>query len=612
MNTLGIRARNVGGIDELTLELDGQTNVVSGRNASNKTSLLESIAFGLGARSVPIRSGADEASVELTYDGTTVERRAQRTRDGTRRLGDGWIEGDDALLLERFGSLLETNELRVAVATGGDVEALLKEPMDIEAIEREQSRVMDRRRRLEGELDELDDVDQRLSTKRDALEEQRGHLTDLEDRLAALRREQESGATDDELGELRDRRADLRTKREQYERQRENAAEAVSRLEDDRAELVEEITEAEAAAAEYDPGALKRERDRIRSDLDDVTRRIEVLQSVLTSNREMIGSGFTGALGRDSGVMGDEVTCWACGQRAGPDHFEETVDQLQGLIADDKRRVKDREPEIEELTRRIEAAEEARSDLERLQSRKRDVEDRLESRRDSLEETKNQLESVRGEIEALDDEIADVKATRNDEQADVATEIEETRVELGTLRRDVERLEAACETLREKRVERDRKRERVEELTEEIRELTDRIENLETELRETFNDAMDDLIELLEFERIDRVWLDGDFDLVVVREVDGTTRRDGLEHLAESEREMIGLVLGLAGYVAFDVAEVTPVLLLDSLGAFDAERTERLIDYFAERTEVLVAAVHPEMAAEFDFETITFETPTTV
>jgi hypothetical protein len=72
---------------------------------------------------------------------------------------------------------------------------------------------------------------------------------------------------------------------------------------------------------------------------------------------------------------------------------------------------------------------------------------------------------------------------------------------------------------------------------------------------------------------------------------------------------MIGLVLGLAGYLAYDTHDIAPVLVLDSLGAFDSERTERLVDYFADRTDVLLAAVHPATTGADGYDRVTFERP---
>ena len=144
----------------------------------------------------------------------------------------------------------------------------------------------------------------------------------------------------------------------------------------------------------------------------------------------------------------------------------------------------------------------------------------------------------------------------------------------------------------------------MEELSAEITELTDTIENQETELRTEFNEGMEELLDVLEFDRIARVWLDGGFQLTITREVDGRMRQDSIQHLSESEREMVGLVLALAGYVTYDLPETVPFLLLDTLNAFDTDRTQRLIEYFDGQADYLLAAVLSEVAEEMDCEVI--------
>lgn len=608
MHTLEVRASNVGGIDDLRLAFTEETVVVSGRNASNKTSLLNSIAFGLGVPDVPIRSGADEARVTLTVGSRTVERVARRTRNGISVDGDGLVDADDSVLVERFAALLETNALRIAVGRGDDVEALLKEPMDIPALERKQASLLEERREFEAELESLSGIDDRLADKTHELEATRQRIAELESQLETLYDEQESiESADDELRTLRERRADLRSKKERYDAQLSELTDAVARLEDERDELAERKRDTADELQAHDADSLREQRARIRDEVDDLEARIEVLQSVLTANREMVQSELSSVLGGASGLLEDEMTCWACGQTASAEAFEETIDRLAELVAEEKARKRERTPEIEQLTERIEDAERAGRRLESLETRHREVEDRIRSRRESIEQKRRQRSEIRAALNDVDAEIERIEAEQTETRSTLADDIEETRVELSTLRHEADQLEERCTDLRAKQSERDRARERIEALTRDIRELTERIENLEQELRETFNETMDDLIDHLEFDRIERVWLDGEFDLVVAREIDGIVRQDGLEHLAESEREMIGLVLGLAGFVAYDVADVTPVLLLDSLGAFDTERTERLITYFSDRTEVLVATAHPEMAAEFDLDTVEFE-----
>ncbi|THE64016.1 hypothetical protein D8Y22_14930 [Salinadaptatus halalkaliphilus] len=611
---LELKLENVGGIEEQSLTITEETTFIQGPNAANKSSFLKGLLFVLGARSVPIRSGSTDARVVLSTDDRRIERTAHR-RNGTIELSDdAWIDDADAVvLLERFAALLETNPLRTAVGRNDSVESLLKEPMNIEQLEARRSEKMQRKRELAAELESTDDVDERLAARERDLEAKRERVDSLETRLEELYDEQDEtiSTEDDELEALRERRAELRSDETEQTSQIEQLESSIERLESQLAATTESLEDARDAVDGTDIDELKRERERRRADLEDVTKRLEVLQTVLTANREMRDSEHTGALGYDSGLVGDELTCWACGGEASIEDIDETIDELADLVADDKRRKREHEPEIEALTDRIDEIESTTAEIKQLEADKQEIKQTLSNRQDSLTEHRSRLQAVRDEIDDLDEEITAVESDQATDHADLADEIEETRVELQTVRREIERLEDTCKSLRETRTEREETKAEIEALSAEIQTLTDRIENLENELRTVFNDAMDDLLEVLEFERIERVWLDGEFELVIARQIDGQTRTEHLDHLAESEREMIGLVLALAGYITYDVSDVTPVLVLDSLGAFDSERTRRLVDYFADETEYLVATAHPEADVDSEFETVAFESSTT-
>lgn len=607
MSDIRLSVENIGGIDHETIDLDRGTMLVVGTNASNKTSLLRSVVFALGVDDVPMRSGADEADVRVEYDGETIQRRAKRNGTSYEIEGQGCVaDPDDELLVRRFACLLGTNPLRGAVARGEDVGELLKEPMNIEKLEAERAEKLQWKRELGREIERLEDVDDRLEERETEREDKRERIDELETELEALYDEQESTDTDDDdrLQELRAERTDLRAERDSYRDQVDELETTIGRLEERRSDVEDDLAEARERADSHDVDALKRRRESIREELEEITNRIDVLQSVLTANREMLDSEFAGSLGYDPGLMDDELACWACGNAAVRGDFEETVERLQSLVADEKQRKREREPELSEIESKVADADEARRRVQDLESEVNDLEQRLQQRRDSLDQKRDELDRVEDELSTVDEQISDRESEQVESQSGVAAEIEETRLELGTLRREVERLDDAIENLEEKRAERERKRREVDSLTEEIQSLTDRIENLEDDLRAVFNETMDELIDVLGFERIERVRLDGNFDIVIAREVDGTLREDSIDHLAESEREIIGIVLGLAGYLVYDVDEISPVLLLDSLGAFDATRTERLVEYFSEPADFLLAAVHPEVAGELDYQSV--------
>jgi len=77
---------------------------------------------------------------------------------------------------------------------------------------------------------------------------------------------------------------------------------------------------------------------------------------------------------------------------------------------------------------------------------------------------------------------------------------------------------------------------------------------------------------------------------------DGSVYRASVDTLSKSEREVVGLVIALAGYLVYDVAESVPVVVVDAIEMLDAERIRGLLEFFDEHARYVVAAVLPEEA----------------
>ncbi|WP_247730367.1 archaea-specific SMC-related protein [Halovivax limisalsi] len=604
MSEFHISVENVGGIDSTEMTFADGVTLISGRNASNKTSLLQALLFALGTDDVPIRTGADSATVELTIDGRTIRRTASRSGAGVSVSGTPLVE-DDSTRFARFAGLLEENALRTAVQTNGDFETLLKEPMDIDELERERAAKLERKSELQAQLDDGADLESRLSTVESTLEDRRAEADELSETLDSLYDELPEG--DDELESVREERTNLVSRRERLTAQIGDIEDAIDRLDEKLEELTDERSTLEDEAASTDLESLRAQRRELRDQVADVDERIDVLQSVLTTNREMLDFDVRSVVEYESGIDEDAVECWTCGQMAPISAFEETVEELTSLIEAEKAKRREFDPELDELSEAIEERERTSQRLSRLDERIESAKAKRESHRESIADKREEVSSIEAELESIDEDLERAKDERVDDHAEISERIEETRIDLEAKRREITRLEDERADLEDEIERRDRLESELETVTAEARELGDRIENLESDLRDRFKDAMDELIDALGFDDIDRMWLDGNFDLVIAREIDGAVREDSIENLAESERSMIGLVLGLAGYIAYDVDEIAPVLVLDSLGAFDAERTGKLVDYFGEYTDYLVAAVHPEQT---DHESIDQRTAT--
>jgi hypothetical protein len=91
-----IYAENIGGIQETSVEFSPGVTILEGRNATNRTSFLQSVMAALGSENVAIKGDADEVKVELTPGDETYTRtlyrhgagRLHRRRALPRRLDD--------------------------------------------------------------------------------------------------------------------------------------------------------------------------------------------------------------------------------------------------------------------------------------------------------------------------------------------------------------------------------------------------------------------------------------------------------------------------------------------------------------------------------------------
>ena len=66
-----LRVENVGGIDTTEIVLSPGVTSLTGRNATNRTSLLQALMATLGSEHVSLKGDADHGKVSLTLDSKT-------------------------------------------------------------------------------------------------------------------------------------------------------------------------------------------------------------------------------------------------------------------------------------------------------------------------------------------------------------------------------------------------------------------------------------------------------------------------------------------------------------------------------------------------------------
>ncbi|ELY40912.1 archaea-specific SMC-related protein [Halalkalicoccus jeotgali] len=658
-----VDVEHIGGINSTSVEFTPGVTVLAGRNATNRTSFLQALMAALGSDRASLKGDADQGRVSLALDDETYTRELTRTDTGVAFAGDPYLEEAQladlfAFLLESNPArraVVRNEDLRELILRPVDVEEIEARISQLQAekrgIDTQLSELSDASRERDSLEEEHARVTNQLETTEAELEEARNSLETAQQSTS----DSESTGSD-QLDSLRNAQSQL----EDVTYDLETEQESVASLEAEQSELEAEQSELEAELEELsvidedEVDDLASQIEQIRGRKRELDEIISQLQTVIQFNEQITEEGVTDLLGgeepsgteADGGVIqfneqiteegvtdllggeepsgteadggaitdqlladqSDDVTCWTCGSQVGTEQIESTVSRLQDLRQEKVERRNELTRELEELTaqrKEYTSTRDERAELERaLETAVAELTDRtdriseLEARREELVEKIEDLESA-------------VEADEDDEDL-LAAQKEVTQLELkrDRLERKQNALAEDIENLEEQLAERDQLEARREEINAELEELRTRIERIEREAIEAFNKHMETVVDLLDYGNLARIWLEyrnpktsgnATFELHVTRQTDDdTTYEDSVGHLSESEREVTGLVLALAGYLVHNVHEEMPFILLDSLEAIDSERIAQLVEYLKEYASYIVVALLSEDANALD------------
>lgn len=624
-----IHAENIGGITQTQVEIPPGVTVLAGRNATNRTSFLQTIMGAMGSRDVTLKGDADEGRVELTIDGERYHRHLRRANGGVTFEGKPYL--DEPTLAELFAFLLESNEARQAVVQQRNLRELIMEPVDtaeiqaeIETLESERNRIDEQLEELAALKEELPGLEQRKGELKTEIETHREELATLEAELESMEADvdetrEEKQELDSKLEELRELRGDLEAIRSDIDIQQDS----IGSLRRDLAELStehKELPETPMGEREEIDQQLTRFRERKQR----LESKVSDLQDIIQFNRQMLDGEETAvgdALGSgdDSGgeltdqlIDDDSTVCWTCGSEVSRNRIDETVETIRDVRQEQMNEVRKIEADIDDL--RAEKRE-----LESQQRRRESLEDEISEIEAEVDRRESRLETLRGQREQLNDDIgaveAEVDALESEDFSDVLDlhrEANQLEFELGKLESDHDDVSDRIATIERRLDTEDDLTEQREQITEKLEAQRTQIDRIERQAIEEFNGRMDEILEMLSYDNLARIWIERVretvtegrqsvektvFELHVVRTTEsGATYEDTITHLSESEREVTGLTFALAGYLVHDVHETVPFMLLDSLEAIDSNRLADLVSYFAQYSQYLVVALLPEDA----------------
>jgi DNA repair exonuclease SbcCD ATPase subunit len=597
----------------------------------------------LGSERPSLKGDAEEGEVTLEIGDETYDRVLRRSDGDVVFDGDPFVDDPDAA--DRFAFLLGDNEARLAVERGDDLRDVIMEPIDTATIESEIERLETEKRELREELDRLsslaDGLPELESSKReieDELESKRSEFQELEAEIEERGLEvDEHRAQKQELEGLFDNLQSEQSELESIEFDLETERETIEDLEAERERLEAEL---ETMDDDHDdPGDLDARIDDLRERKRSLDRTLNELQSVLEFNEAAIEQGgpdLGDVLGSNPGSSGssdadalteqlvddsDDVVCWTCGSDVTAETIETTIEELRSVRANLVQERNELQDEIGSLTEQRDSITERERERKRTERRLSSIDDELEEARARIESLEDDREAAADSVEELEAEVEAFEETDHDEVLEIYREANHLELEVERLESDLVEVKDRIDEVEAEIERRDRVEDRREHTHEQLTELRTRVERIQKNAVESFNDHMESILDTLEYDNIERIWIerreqdvrDGRrtvtetvFDLHVVRATDdGTTYRDTVDHLSESERTVTGLVFALAGFLVHDLPEELPILLLDSLEEIDSDRIAAVVEYLEDFVEYLVVVLLPEDAEavsdEYDY-----------
>ena len=628
---VSVDAENVGGIERTEVGFEPGVTILVGRNATHRTSLLQAIMAGLGSRRASLKGDADEGRVHLEMDEETYTRTLHRHDGEVTFDGEPYLE--DPELANLFAFLLESNEARRTVALGGDLREIIMEPVDSESIQADIERLEIKKRDIEAEIEDLESLKAELP----GLEEERSRLQSeiedlrerIEDKRAELdERSADAGDVDDgseleaRMGDLQDLRSSLEQTEFRLESQRDSLETLQAELED-----LKEAKESLLVGGETELESVRSEIQRLQERKQTLDSELTRLQSVIQFNEEMmegtsqdIASALRGEEEAESVtdqlLDAETVVCWTCGTEVERERIEATLQRLRDLRESKYSDQSDIESQLDDLKNKRSEIEARQEERERVEGEIANVRAEIEERKTKTADLEAERENLREEIETVEADIEDIEHQDRSEELRAHKELNELEIELTRLEDEHGRVNSNIEEIESRVADIEDLETEKEQTQAELTDLRTRIEQIEQQAVEEFNEHMDTVLDILNYTNLDRIWVERterevregrrtvsktSFDLHVVRSTDGgVTYEDEFEHLSESEREVTGLVFALAGYLAHEVYEEVPFILLDSLEAIDSDRIAKLVEYIEEYADYLVVALLPEDAAALD------------
>lgn len=609
-----IEVENIGGIDHCQVSFSPGITILEGQNATNRTSFLSAVAGVLGGSAATLKTDAEVGYVSLEFGEESYTRTYSREGASIQVSGESYSDADD--LVDLFACLLEDNPARRVVERGGDLRDKIMEPIDTEEIEQRIRELSSDREAVSKQIESIEEYRDQLpglEKKKSRLESDLDSVTqDLaETRQIIDEMDQDKSETkeaEEILEKLQLKREQLQELREKIEHQNNKVEELKSEREDTQTELDElHLPNKKLKDIQKKFEKLRSQKRTLENEINDLERIVEFNKKLVTGGSEDLVEINEDDVVAELDPKSKKVECWTCGSHVERQDISDRISGIERIISDKRDEKENLKAKLSKYDQQINDMKQASRQKDRLDNKLEDIERELNHRHDKIEQFEDDADEIIDDINELENEVEETEELRDNELIDAHKELSELEFKRGKLENEISAIEDKISEIKNEVSQKEQLESQYEDLSEEITSLRTRIEKLEQNACKEFNEHMSEVLNILEYENIARVWIErmvndssrgmeeSKFDLHVVRQTeDNNTYEDSIENLSESEREVIGLVVALAGYLVHEVYDQVPIMILDSLEAIDSNRISDIVEYFSEYAPYLLVALLPE------------------
>lgn len=589
---------NIGGIRHGEATLEDGINVVQSQNFEGKSSLIAGLRTVMGAtkhyHDYPLTDGAEAGSVMLTQDDASEglhETTLQRNNDTIMRTGSVPLTDESTRVAARlFAFIDETNPIRSAVRTDSDLTELLQAPLDVEDIDAQVEELRSEKSDLESTLKQAKRAQSEIIEIEERIQQYRSDLQDLEQEKEQLKDdvdEQQTG-DDDASSELGEARAELDSVQSNMSKLQAQIQSSETQIENKQETLADigELPDPD------DLDGVSEQRDR----LSVVEDQLAVLESVRRANETVLDKGNYEIISEvDRKISGDSISCWTCGEEVAEEQLQDRLTEIRVKISDLRDDKTDLENQIDNYESEVER-------IQRRQQKKETLQNDIDALETNIEQAQTTVESLQEKQDDLTETISELESAISEEKTGNVEELADTRAKIATIQNKLSYAES-------ERDDKEEKAEQVEGLEAERELVREQIELLRSRKKETQQDLAADFNEVLGqiIDRINPGFETARLDLLtdeqgkvveialeVSREVDGVVRSTSPQNLSESETELLGIAVCLAGYHAFDIGESLNMIVLDAVSDLSESNLNALLDYVDDVAEAVVVTATPE------------------